>query len=142
MSKDGKGLRHNKGKNPLHLVPPSLVFAVGEVLEKGASKYAERNWEKGMSWCTVYGCLMRHIMKWASPFHSDKDEETGLNHLYHAAANIAMLIEYQFSHPSLDDRPKHVDEDLDSMMDDMYDEHTKDQVNEILSNAEKKCFFV
>jgi hypothetical protein len=32
------------------------------------------------------------------------DAESGLPHLYHAAANIAMLIEYKTTCPELDDR--------------------------------------
>ena len=103
----GEGLRANEGKVPMELVPTSLFFAVGEVLGAGAKKYAPRNWEKGMKWTTVYGCLLRHISKWASPFHSDFDEETGYNHLWHAACNIAMLIEYENTCPELDDRVKY-----------------------------------
>ena len=124
---DGGGKRYNSDKNPLELVPPSLIFAVGEVLKKGAEKYEPRNWQRGMSWSTVYGCLMRHVLKWASPFHSDIDEETGLNHLYHAAANVAMLIEYSVTCPELDDRVKYErNSEFDEMMDDMYEEHKKD----------------
>ena len=105
--KKGGGLRFNDGKNPLELVPPSLIFAVGEVLKAGAAKYAPRNWERGMSHTTVLGCLLRHVFKYASPFHSDFDEETGLHHLWHAACNVAMLIEYQQTCPELDDRIKY-----------------------------------
>lgn len=107
MKTDGKGLRHNGDKTPMELVPASLIFAVAEVLKVGAKKYAPRNWERGMSWSTVIGCCLRHLFKWISPFHSDYDEETGLNHLWHAACNIAMLIEYQYTCPDLDDRSKY-----------------------------------
>lgn len=107
MKVDGSGLRDNKGKVPLELVPPSLVFAVGEVLKVGAAKYAPRNWESGMPWSTVSGCALRHFFKWLSPLHSDLDEETGLNHLWHVACNIAMLIEYDYTCKDLDDRPKY-----------------------------------
>ena len=104
---DGGGMRFNKGKVPIDLVPTSLIFETAKVLGKGAEKYAPRNWQRGMSWNTVYGCLMRHILKWASPFHSDLDDETGLSHLSHAACNIAMLIEYSRTCPELDDRFKY-----------------------------------
>ncbi len=104
---DGGGLRYNQNKEPLELVPPSLVFAVAAVLKKGAEKYAPRNWERGMPYTTVLGCLLRHVFKWASPFHSDIDEETKLNHLWHAACNIAMLIEYDLTCPEMDDRVKY-----------------------------------
>ncbi len=108
MAVDGGGKRLNSDKVPLELVPPSLIFAVGEVLKVGAEKYEERNWERGMRWTTVLGCLLRHIYKWASPFYSDLDEESGLNHLWHAAANVAMLIEYENTCKNLDDRVSYV----------------------------------
>ena len=104
---DGKGQRKNTGKVPLDLVPASLVFAVGEVLAVGAKKYERHNWCRGMKWSIVLGCALRHLFKWASPFHSDFDDETKLNHLWHVACNIAMLIEYEKSCPELDDRLKY-----------------------------------
>lgn len=111
---DGGGQRFNKDKIPMELVPPSIIFAVGEVLKIGAKKYSARNWERGMRWTIVYGCIMRHLMKWASPFHSDIDEESGLNHLWHVASNVAMLIEYERTCKELDDRPKYRNE-IDEM---------------------------
>jgi len=123
---DGGGLRYNTDKNPVELVPPSLILAVGEVFGEGAKKYAPRNWERGMAWTKVYGCLMRHILKWASPFHSDIDEESGKTHLAHAATNIAMLIEYTLTCPELDDRVKvvtneikTVDKETEEMLEDL-----------------------
>ena len=101
---DGGGQRLNDDKNPLELVPPSLMFAVGAVLAEGAKKYERHNWTRGMKWSVVLGSLMRHLFKWASPFHNDKDEETGYNHMWHVAANVAFLIEYEKTCPELDDR--------------------------------------
>ncbi len=111
MSKvDGGGLRKNEGKAPLELVPPSLMFAVAEVLKVGAAKYAPHNWARGMKYSIVIGCALRHFMKWISPLHSDFDEETKLNHLWHVACNIAFLIEYDYTCKHLDDRLKYEQE--------------------------------
>lgn len=113
MSKvDGGGERKNVDKTPLELVPTSLIFATAEVLAVGAKKYAPRNWERGMKWSTVSGCMLRHTFKWLSPFHSDFDNESGLNHLWHVACNVAMLIEYEKTCPELDDRVKYTTEDI------------------------------
>jgi len=106
-----RGLRYNKGKIPLDMVPESLTEAVALTLQKGAEKYEKNNWRKGMSWETVYGCLQRHLQKWHDHRKSDIDEETGLNHLYLAACNVAFLIEYLESCPELDDRFKGVKDD-------------------------------
>ena len=35
------------------------------------------------------------MWKWWNPFISDKDEETGLSHLYHAATRLAFLLTYE-----------------------------------------------
>lgn len=107
---DGGGLRYNTGKVPLHLVPPSAMYALGEVLGKGAQKYADRNWERGFNYSIPYACCMRHILSWWKG--EDLDAETGLNHLKHALANIAMLIELLETYPEGDDRPLHRKEDV------------------------------
>ena len=98
----GKGLRYNEGKVELHQVPTSLTVGVAKVLKYGEQKYAKGNWRLGMKWTTPYDCLQRHMMKWLDG--EAIDEESGLSHLYHAAANIAMLIEYEKICPELDDR--------------------------------------
>lgn len=100
--KEERGLRHDAGKPEIHQVPSSLIIAVAEVLKYGESKYAKGNWKKGMDWVKPYDCLMRHMFKWLAG--EEKDEESGLSHLYHAAANIAMLIEYKDTCPELDNR--------------------------------------
>lgn len=101
-AKMGGGLRHNSGKAQLHQVPTSLKYAVAKTLMYGAQKYAKGNWRKGMNWTTVSDCLERHMNSWLDG--EELDEESGLPHLYHAACNIAFLIEYTETCPELDDR--------------------------------------
>ena len=98
----GGGLRYNAGKLQVHQVPTSLVNAVAQVFMYGSRKYDRNNWRKGMDWTIVYDCLQRHAMKWLDG--EECDDESGLSHLYHMAANIAMLIEYAETCPELDDR--------------------------------------
>lgn len=98
----GKGLRYNKNKPEVHQVPTSLILAVAEVLKYGEKKYAKGNWKGGFEWTIPYDCLMRHMMAWLNG--QENDEESGLSHLYHAAANIAMLIEFKETHKELDNR--------------------------------------
>jgi hypothetical protein len=87
----------------LHLLPTSLVIAVTDILTIGAKKYAERNWEKGMPWSRAYDAMCRHLNAWAD--QEDLDPDTGRNHLWHAACNMAFLIEWEQTHPEHDDRP-------------------------------------
>lgn len=108
MSKgvSGKGMRFNSGKIELHQAPTSIQYALAAVFKYGESKYAKNNWREGMSWVAVYDCLQRHSLKWLDG--EELDNESGLPHLYHMAANIAMLIEFSKTCPKLDDRFKGV----------------------------------
>jgi hypothetical protein len=107
---DTGGTKHDAGKPRLELIAPSIMEALGSVLAFGAKKYADRNWEKGISWGRVFGALMRHMWAW---WRGEKaDPETGFSHLWHAACCIMFLIEYERRTAegtlavSLDDRPQ------------------------------------
>lgn len=103
------GLRDNKGKPRLSLVPACLEEGVAEVIyrssKEGGGKYPMNNWRKGLPWSEVAESAMRHIKAFASK-GEDFDKETGLHHLKHAACNIAFLLEYLNTCPDLDDRYK------------------------------------
>jgi len=101
--KEDAGTKYDKGKPRMDLIPTSALKALGEVLEFGAQKYADRNWEKGISWSRLYASTLRHLVAYWDGL--DKDEESGLHPLKHALTNIAFLIEYTKTHPELDDRP-------------------------------------
>lgn len=101
---DGGGLRYNEGKPPLELVPPEVMWALAEVLAHGAKKYARRNWERGMSWASVYACLLRHLLKWFQG--EEKDEESGLSHLDHVLWNAMALVVYERRGIGEDNRPR------------------------------------
>lgn len=97
-------IRENKGKLPMHLVPPDAIEAMAAVLGKGAEKYDERNWEKNNKLSVPYASLMRHLLKfWEG---EDLDPESGLPHTYHILMNAAMLVRYEKVGGELDDRPK------------------------------------
>lgn len=108
------GIKHDQGKVRLDLIPPEFLFAVGEILTFGANKYADRNWEEGMSWGRVFGALMRHMWKWwggcgpttKSFLFGELDEETGHSHLWHAGCCLAFLIAYEERGIGEDDRSK------------------------------------
>jgi len=101
---DGGGMRFNSNKAELHQVPTSVINGIAKVLMYGAQKYEKGNFRRGMKWTVPYDCLTRHMMLWLDG--QELDEESGLPHLYHAAANIAMLIEFSETCPELDDRFK------------------------------------
>ena len=77
--KKQEGLRYNEGKLRLDLITPQIIKGIGDVLTKGAEKYADRNWELGMSWSKVIASLKRHLL--AIEKGEDYDKETGLLHV-------------------------------------------------------------
>lgn len=97
-----EGTKYDSGKTRLDLLPPELLYGVANVLEFGAEKYDEYNWAKGMKWSRVFSALMRHMWAWWSG--EDKDNETGMSHLWHAACCLAFLIAYEQRKTGEDDR--------------------------------------
>jgi len=98
------GVKHDESKRRMDLIPSSLGAAVARVLEFGANKYGDNNWRKGLKWGRVYAALQRHLADFWDG--NDLDSESGLPHLYHAACNIAFLIEFYEKRKDLDDRYK------------------------------------
>lgn len=98
-----EGRKDDIGKARHDLIPPELPEAIAAVLTFGASKYGERNWEKGMSWGRPFAAMMRHLWAW---WRGEKaDPETGFSHLWHAGACIAFLIAFEQRQKGIDDRP-------------------------------------
>jgi hypothetical protein len=84
------------------LIPKSMLLELGMVYSKGAMKYSDRNWEKGMAYSRIIGPVYRHLMKWLMGERLDK--ELGTHHLAHVIFNLAALIEFEKTHPEKDDR--------------------------------------
>lgn len=100
----GQGLRHNQGKNRHDLLPAWALNEVAKVFTAGANKYADRNWEHGMSWSKCLASLKRHLNAFERGI--DCDHETGLYHMSHIATNALFLLQYYKIFPQGDDRPK------------------------------------
>lgn len=107
QQKDEPAHKHDSGKPRMDLIAPEFLSATATVLSYGAAKYAERNWEKGMSWGRVFGAMMRHLWAWWSG--EAKDVETGYSHLWHAACCLMFLIAYEERKIGSDDRKNPVD---------------------------------
>lgn len=99
-----EAMKFDTEKVRMELIPPELMDAVGAILTFGAKKYADRNWELGMSWGRVFGALMRHMWAWWRG--QNLDPETNKSHLWHAACCIAFLIAYEQRGVGTDDRQK------------------------------------
>lgn len=102
MAKKEEGLRFNEGKDRFDLTHPLAIRGLVKVLTLGATKYAPRNWEKGMAWSKVIASLKRHLQEIEEG--KDFDIETGLKHIDHLQCNAHFLSAYYTIAPQFDDR--------------------------------------
>ena len=89
---DGGGMRFNSGKVLLELLPVEWIWGLGMVTTRGSFKYAARNWERGMKWTIMVGCIVRHVIKFICG--ERYDPETGCHHMFMAAWNCCALASY------------------------------------------------
>ena len=81
------------GKPRPTLVPVSLIEAVTAIREYGCAKYHDpENWRK-VEPQRYRDALYRHWLAYLGG--EERDEESGLPHLWHLACNVAFLIEME-----------------------------------------------
>ncbi len=98
------GARHNEGKPRWGLLPWDGLLTCVQVLEAGARKYADRNWERGLQWVETSECLIRHLTAWLQG--EDRDDESGLDHTAHVLCNALFLATMVVRGHGEDNRPK------------------------------------
>lgn len=90
-------------KDPLGLVPRSVLHHMARVLRNGAAKYGPWNWrDKPIETLTYVHATMRHLTAYGDG--EDTDPESGLPHLAHALASLAVLVD-GIEHGAKDTRP-------------------------------------
>lgn len=99
---DTGGEKGTKTARP-ELLPTAALLAVAEHFGKGASKYADRNWERGYAWSLSYGALLRHLWAWWGG--EDRDAELDSHHLDAVLFHALVLRTFVDEHPEKDDRP-------------------------------------
>ena len=94
-------------KAPLHLVPPALELGAAEAFQNGADKYGPFNWRDHQISATVYyAACKRHLDDWFD--RKDPDDaapDSGIHHIKHAAACLAMILDVMGSEMFNDNRP-------------------------------------
>lgn len=100
------GIKHDTRKLRYDLIPAYPLAKVAEVYTLGAAKYADRNWERGLQWGRVFAALQRHAWAWWAG--EREDSEDGQHHLASVVWCALALMEYEQTHPELDDRPRKV----------------------------------
>ncbi len=88
------GQKDTKGKPDLTLIPYKSLVAVSKVREFGNAKYGSKwAWRENTQKDDLVKAALRHILKYTDPNEGKIDDESGLNHLYHAAASLLMAID-------------------------------------------------
>ena len=98
------GIKHDGGKPGMSLLSREALEQIALVMDFGKEKYAAHNWRSGFQWSRPLSAAIRHIMAFNDG--EDKDPESGLSHLAHAACCIMFLLEFEKTHKELDDRWK------------------------------------
>lgn len=90
-------------KLPLHLWPASATVYGALALLDGLGKYGRTNWRAGRVLASVYvAAAKRHLELWWEG--QETDTESGLPHLAHALACLAILVDAKTTGTLIDDR--------------------------------------
>lgn len=105
-------------KVDLSLLPDIAMFHGAHAMMDGARKYGPFNWRDNAVLARVYiGAAKRHIAYWAAGEERAKD--SGVHHLGHAIACLAILLDAQATGNLGDDRAK--SEELIKILDELND---------------------
>jgi hypothetical protein len=98
------GKKFDNGKPRISLIPREAIEGMAKSLTFGALKYNSHNFKSGISYSRLTDAAMRHIIAWVDG--ENLDPESGLSHLDHALASLAMLKFMEQNRPEMDDRYK------------------------------------
>jgi DNA-directed RNA polymerase subunit RPC12/RpoP len=82
--------KHDSGKPDLALLPKVFLDETAKALMLGERKYSRYNYTAGFEYSRLISAAMRHLTQFNDG--EETDIESGLSHLGHASACIAMLL--------------------------------------------------
>ncbi len=92
-------------KPPLELLPAAFEILVSLALKNGAIKYGRFNWRDEKVSASIYiGAAKRHLAAWFDG--EELAQDSGVHHIAHAAACMAIILDAQATNNLVDDRPK------------------------------------
>lgn len=103
-------IKFDKDKIRFELLPSDVLEEVAKVFTFGATKYGDRNWEKGFNYTRIIGSLLRHVFAWTKG--EDQDQESGLSHMAHAICCAMFLLAFKIRKTGVDDRCQEVSTQL------------------------------
>jgi len=87
-----------RGKGRFDLISPFALLRLTHIYEKGAKKYEDRNWERGMPFSEFIDSALRHIIQYMMGM---EDED----HLAQAAWNLFSIMHLEETKPKWDNLP-------------------------------------
>ena len=88
-----------EGKPRFDLIPTFALERVADLYARGAEKYGDNNWQKGITYTRCLSSLERHL-------HQFKQRETDEDHLAAVVWNALAIMHYQeVGFDELDDMP-------------------------------------
>jgi len=96
--KTGAVRETDSGRGYYELLPPEPIRRLAVHYERGAGKYPDRNWEKGMPWSRCTRSLLRHAFQWLAGDNSE-------DHLAAVVWNAFALMEYEKTYREGNDIP-------------------------------------
>ena len=100
---DNPKTQYGEKKLKMSSTPVMPLQEMGKVFELGAKKYGRYNWRLHAVSATVYyDAALRHLMAWFEG--EDTDPESGVSHLAHVMACMAILMDAQKSGKLKDNR--------------------------------------
>jgi len=104
MEETKKAKKFDKQKLRIDLISIPALLGVSAAYTHGATKYGDRNWEKGFKYTRLYGALLRHLFSFM--LGEDIDKESGLNTIDQVVWNAMALSHFQKTKTGTDDRTK------------------------------------
>lgn len=96
------GVKFDGNKPDMTDIPLEAMWQMGAAFTYGQKKYGKNNYRNGMSVSRQLAASVRHIYQHLSG--ETFDPESGVTHLGHALASIAMACYTMANKPELDDR--------------------------------------
>lgn len=95
------GKKFDGDKPRMELISSIALTELAKVLTFGAKKYSSNNWRAGIAYSRIVGACMRHL----NAYNAGEmlDHETGLSHAAHLMCEAMFLLEFEKTHPELND---------------------------------------
>lgn len=103
MSADSQqAIKNDQSKPDMSDIPKEAMWEMGAAFTFGQKKYGKNNYRNGMKVSRQLAAAVRHIYQHLAG--ETIDPESGVTHLGHAMASLAMACYTYKNHPNMDDR--------------------------------------